>query len=184
VVVDATIDLPPGIAECTRLRELGAPVALVSREEPAQRVLDRAGITAVLPSSASSSEFVELVSSLLGAPQRDSGVVLVAELIALNEHVHVDRARRLLLLDGREVSLSAQKFDVLCHFVARAGIAVGASELVKAGLLRPSQAQRFKGLVQELRVRLGPARDLISAVPGYGYRFEFGSDRRVDPRGL
>jgi hypothetical protein len=43
---------------------------------------------------------------------------------------------------------------------------------VRAGLLRPTQAQRYRGLIMELRDRLGPARDLIRRVPGYGYRLD------------
>lgn len=61
--------------------------------------------------------------------------------------VMLDRARRTLTVLDREDQLSAQKFELLCYFVDRAGVAVSGAELVRAGVLRPSQASRLKGLM-------------------------------------
>jgi DNA-binding response OmpR family regulator len=184
LVVDGTSDLALAVAECTRLKGFGAPIVLVSHEEPSRSALHRAGIDSVVPSGVSLSDLEDVLSSPVRGPRRDSSVMLASSAtVALNELVVIDRARRLLLVDGREQVLSAQKFELLCYLVEKAGVAVGAQELVKCGLLRPSQASRFKGVVQELRARLGPARTLISAVPGYGYRFDFETERLpVAPR--
>jgi len=102
-----------------------------------------------------------------------------AKSVALGTGVFVDRSRRTLHIDGHEQGLSAQKFDLLCYLIDHEGTAVRAIELVRCGILRPSQAQRFKGLIQELRARLGSYRDRLRAVPGYGYRLDL-SDRGSD----
>jgi DNA-binding response OmpR family regulator len=113
-----------------------------------------------------------------------SGVIAAANRIfILTERVFLDRVARTLFVDDQEETLSTQKFDLLCYLLDRPSAAVSAGDLVRHGVLRPSQAQRFKGLVQELRRHLGPARDLIRPVPGYGYRIDLGVDvsGRVPP---
>lgn len=129
---------------------------------------------AVLPCPVPLAEFECSLSAL--QPSRIQGTPT-----AITPQLSIDCGARTLWVDGREATISAQKFDLLCYLVDRAGIAVQASDLVREGLLRPSQAQRYKGLIQELKSRLGSARDLIRVVPGYGYRLDIPGENR---RGL
>jgi DNA-binding response OmpR family regulator len=160
------------LAECGRLRSAlpGLAVALVGppRAELEEAVL-RAGARFIVHSQA------------LPAP-RDALADLVTARRATLEtsqtwvsaRLCIDRTARLLYLDGERRSLSSAKFDLFAYLLDNAGRAVSAHELVHKGLLLPSQASRYKGLIAELRQRLGAERDCIRAVPGYGYRLDLG----------
>jgi DNA-binding response OmpR family regulator len=171
IVVDAGADALLGVAECARLRDAARPVVLIAPDAAVlQPVARRLGVAALLQSPVS---LVDLECCLASLDSLQSGTFPVAEVSTeATRTVVINRARRTLRVDGREYTISVQKFDLLCYLVDKAGIAVRAADLVRDGLLRPAQAQRYKGLIGELRAHLGPARDLICAVPGYGYRFD------------
>ncbi|MGC4093577.1 MAG: hypothetical protein QM756_37900 [Polyangiaceae bacterium] len=110
---------------------------------------------------------------LQSSPSSDeSGLRPALEGTLLGSSVILDRRARTLWVEGSEVVISAQKFDLLCYLLDRAGAAVCSADLVRDGLIRPTQAQRYRGLIQELKRHLGSARDLIRSVPGYGYRLD------------
>lgn len=90
----------------------------------------------------------------------------------------MDPIARQLWVDGREVVLSSQKFELLRYFLESGNRAINASELANAGVLRSSQGLRYKNLISELRTRLEPIAQLFQVVPGYGYRC---IAQRLDP---
>jgi DNA-binding response OmpR family regulator len=167
IVIDARADALVAMAEAARLRDAGLPMGLLTRREADEIAALRAGISATLREPFNEAELKSFCRKL----NRRS--LSRATSIALGADVFVDRLRRTLIVEGHEQELSAQKFDLLCYFIDHEGTAVGANELVRCGILRPSQAQRFKGLIKELRARLGSCRDRLRAVPGYGYRLDF-----------
>lgn len=166
IVIDGRTNALVAMAEAARLRDTGLPLGFLTRGEGDELAALRAGISATLRDPCSEAELKRFFEELIRRSFSS------ARSIALGSGVFVDRSRRTLLVDGHEQELSAQKFDLLCYLIHHAGTAVGATELVRCGILRPSQAQRFKGLIQELRARLGSCRDRLRAVPGYGYRLD------------
>lgn len=173
IIVDGTAELVMAVAECGRLRLAARPMVLIANDALAvQAPALRAGAKTVLQSPVSRRHLERCMTehSLRGAP--GSGPRPATRGRFLAPGVILNRDARTLWVDGNEVTLSAQKFDLLCYLVDRTGAAVCAADLVREGLLRPSQAQRYKGLIQELKRHLKSARDMIRAVPGYGYRLD------------
>lgn len=173
IIVDGCTDSHLAVAECARVGSLRVPIGLLTSRPLETSALARAGVRAWLIPPCSAPEMQGFFASLYATETSKSGTILaVRPRMHLAPEVELDRTRRTLFVKGREEALPAQKFDLLCYLVDHAGVAVTAAELVQRGLLRPSQAFRLKGLVQELRGRLGPARTLLKAVSGYGYRFD------------
>lgn len=172
VVVDGRNEPWIAAAECGRLRVLDLPVALIVTElSSATALVERGDARWVFSVSADEEPLLHLPSDSKGWREGNVEPESEAKLKAASP-VQLDRARRTVWVDGHETVLPAQKFDLLCYLVNHSGVAVSARELVSAGLLRPSQAQRYKGLILELKNRLGPARDRLRAVPGYGYLWD------------
>jgi DNA-binding response OmpR family regulator len=92
--------------------------------------------------------------------------------VRLSEACGIDLAGRCLRIGTCELPLTKGKFDLLEYLVRHPGRAVSADELVRGGVLAPSQRSRYRAIVLELRDKLGDARDCIRTVPGYGYRFD------------
>jgi DNA-binding response OmpR family regulator len=160
------------LAECGRLRAClpDLPVALLGRQQA-----DELGVAAERAGALFLASSVPLASSweaLPGLLAERRAASAHASRVWVSERLCLDRTRRVLYLDGEERTLSAAKFDLLSYLFDNAGRAVSARELVRRGLLIPSQASRYKGLIAELRHHLGSERDCIRAVPGYGYRLE------------
>jgi two-component system, OmpR family, phosphate regulon response regulator PhoB len=84
----------------------------------------------------------------------------------------LDVAGQRLFLDGREEPLSPLRFEVLRYLLERPGRLVTARDLVRARILGAGSEQRYRGVVKEIRDRLGPAHDVIRTVRGAGYRFD------------
>jgi DNA-binding response OmpR family regulator len=170
-IVIATAECPLlALAECARVRGLlpDLPVALLGRQGgELEAAAARAGAV-FLPSAPAERGFRALLDQL--AARRSAA--LGANRVWVSERLCLDRTRRVLYLDGQERTLSAAKFDLFSYLFDNAGRAVSARELVQRGLLLPSQASRYKGLIAELRAHLGGERACIRAVPGYGYRLE------------
>lgn len=172
IIVDGSVAPVLGLAEYGRLRVATCPFVLIAGDAAVHAAALRAGVDAVLRTPVSRQDFERCLQELLFRGCSESGVQLAASRTFLTPTVVVDRRARTLMIDGQEVILSAQKFELLCYLVDRTGVAIGTDELIRNGLLRPSQAQRYKGLIQELRGHLGSARHLIRPVPGYGYRLD------------
>lgn len=176
IVIDGRANALMAMAEAARLRETGLPIGLLTHGGREESAALRAGISATLREPCNEVELKVFLDELSREPFSR------AKSRALRCGVFVDRSRRTLLVDGHEHELSAQKFDLLCYLIDHEGSAVGATELVRCGILRPSQAQRFKGLIQELRARLGSCRHRLRAVPGYGYRLDLVDPTLADDR--
>jgi DNA-binding response OmpR family regulator len=181
VSINGCCDLPLAVAECSRIARWQPSVPILFLAPPGEnlaKVLGRAGAAATVSGSASADELAESLQRLLGSSS--SGILRKAPLLRVSEDVYLDREGRRLWVAGREQSLTAQKFDILCYFLDRPGRAISARELVAARVLQPSQGQRYRGVIMELRERLGGAGRLIHAVPGYGYRFDASEDTHRD----
>lgn len=97
----------------------------------------------------------------------------------------LDRARAVLLRDGREVALRPQSFEVLCYLVDRAGRVVSRDELMRA--IWPDVVVTPDSLSQclvDIRRALDDAdRSLVRTVPRRGYRFDLPVERPRAPAG-
>lgn len=165
VIVASRSAVPLAIAECARIRaEHGRlPIFFSVSAASARRAALRAGAT----------EFFLLDDALPELANRLQRIEPNGKSVpSAPVHLRLDRVARRLWLDGREVQLSCQKFELLRYFIDHAGQAVSARQLVHEGLLLPSQSKRYKGLIHELRARLGSAGPLLRSLPGYGYRLE------------
>jgi DNA-binding response OmpR family regulator len=178
VFVDACSDAALAIAECGRLRAGGLllPLLLLAPEPVRlQQAAARAGATRVLSMPLSLDEireFLEPGDAQGDGPGHGNGGLQREGTIGFGAHVVLDRVARRLSVLGHEQPISLQKFELLCYLADRPGRAVEPSELVKAGVIRPTQVQRIRALIAELRDRLGPAANLITTVPGFGYRLD------------
>jgi|SRR5688572_4921399 DNA-binding winged helix-turn-helix (wHTH) protein len=163
------------LAECARVTSLHPEpaVALLGDSGPElSRAVERLqGVRLLSRTESGEIPWGQLVQALGPAGAGRSHVTVRRGLAAIHERVTLDRDARTLYVAGREQRLSSAKFELLCYLLDNAGRAISAAELVRRRLLLPSQARRYRGLVQELRASLGPARDCIVAVPGYGYRW-------------
>src|SRR5664279_3718127 len=82
----------------------------------------------------------------------------------------VQQAQRRLLVDGKVAKLSTRAFDILAALIANDGRMVSKNELLE--IVWPRQVVEESNIhvhVSALRKVLGP--DVISTVPGRGYRF-------------
>jgi predicted ATPase/DNA-binding winged helix-turn-helix (wHTH) protein len=96
----------------------------------------------------------------------------------------VQHAQRRLLVDGRVAKLSTQAFDILVTLIAGRGRMVSKSELLE--VVWPRRVVEESNIhvhVSALRKVLGP--DVISTVPGRGYRFihPLGTEQTSGERG-
>lgn len=151
-IVDSRPDTAMGVAECARLRPIAKAVGLLSQVIVPPEVWRRVGASTVLNSPWGPEDSSRFFAELLAEAEASRPFVEKAR-FDLGAGISVDRQRRTLIVDGLETRLSAQKFELLCYLIAHAGVAVSAQELVGVGLLRRSQASRFKGLMHELRQR-------------------------------
>jgi DNA-binding response OmpR family regulator len=173
IIIDGSVDFALAIAECARLNTLepDLPVVLiVPQAEVKSSATKRSGAAELVCAPIHPRKLVEVASKFIGGPA--SGTMRAASITHLGKQVILDRTGRRLWIAGEEQALSSQKFELLRYFADHPGKAIDARELVRAGLLRPTQAQRYRALIMELRERLGPARCLLRVVPGYGYRLD------------
>ena len=104
------------------------------------------------------------------APGQDAG-----EEICLGR-ARIDRAGRVLEIDGQPAKLGARAFDVLLALVDRRDRPVGENELLD--LVWPDVVVEENNLqvhISALRKLLG--QDAIVTIPGRGYRFALADDR-------
>jgi len=175
IIIDGRSEEILAIGECARLRAAApsAPIAVLgeSLDTAVQEALSRSGATRYFDSGNDTSALVRVLQHARG------NIDVTKPSPPLSDErkdfaLRVDSSSRRVWYQDTEIILSAQKFDLLAYFVANAGRAISAQELVTQGLLRPAQTQRYKDLILELKKRLGSARDFIQAVPGYGYRLD------------
>jgi len=175
VVIDAAEQPLLAVAECARIRGRAPllPIIFLGRGAAAeQAAARRAGATSFLVRPLDSSRIARCLESVPASPGRS---VQGTRRIALCNDVVLDLDARQLFIQNEGRRLSSSKFDLLAYFIEHAGRAIAAEELVRERLLMPSQRSRYRSVILELRGRLGPARALLCAVPGYGYRLDLSS---------
>ncbi len=138
VVLDLMLPGLDGLEVCRRLRaEHGhLPVVMLSaRGEEGDRVLGlEVGADDYVTKPFSPRELALRVQSVLrraGADRDDvsAGAVLG---ILVDGDLTVDRSARRTLRAGREVSLTAREFDLLCHFLSHPGRVFSRDDLMRA----------------------------------------------------
>ncbi len=115
---------------------------------------------------------VNAVLRRLGAPAVTSGSTIVAGPIT------IDRSAHRVLVDGREVELTATEYKLLLTLVERRGRVQTRPQLLETVWeAQPDIQTRTVDMhVQRLRTKLGEAGALIETVRGFGYRFR-GADK-------
>lgn len=91
-----------------------------------------------------------------------------------DDGIRVDPARRLVVVDGRELELTYMEFDLLAHLVSHPYTVHSRDALISDiwGYGRIGDGRTVDVHVARLRRKLGPAhRDRISTVRRVGYRY-------------
>jgi DNA-binding response OmpR family regulator len=89
-----------------------------------------------------------------------------------NVAVDIDTRSRRVLVDGREIDTTKREFDLLLFFGKHAGAAVTRSQLMRSVWGHEHSGERTVDVyIRRLRGKLGPHKDSLATVRGYGYRF-------------
>ncbi|MGH7629948.1 MAG: response regulator [Gemmatimonadales bacterium] len=161
-------------------REVGV-ILLTSRREEADRIRGLSlGADDYLSKPFSPQELSLRVNALLrrlGAPAVSAGSTLLAGPIT------IDRSAHRVMLDGRELTLTATEYKLLLTLVERRGRVQTRPQLLETVWeAQPDIQTRTVDMhVQRLRSKLGESGKLIETVRGFGYRFR-GNERGSRPR--
>ncbi len=156
-------------------RDVGV-ILLTARREEADRIRGLSlGADDYLVKPFSPAELTLRVNAVLrrlGAPAVTSGSTIVAGPIAL------DRSAHRVLVDGREVELTATEYKLLLTLIERRGRVQTRPQLLETVWeAQPDIQTRTVDMhIQRLRAKLGEAGALIETVRGFGYRFR-GADK-------
>lgn len=169
VLFDARIQPALAIVECARLTASKAlvPVIMIGPAELEGAAL-RAGVSVYLACPITLQRLLDHANTFVARIQGASPKGLVP----LGDDVLLDLNRCCLLVDGALQALTPDRFKLLTYFIANPGRVITAQELVRQGVLLPSQKTRFRAAICELRKHLGKAAECIHLVRGYGYRYE------------
>jgi two-component system phosphate regulon response regulator PhoB len=154
-------------------REVGV-ILLTSRREEADRIRGLSlGADDYLSKPFSPQELSLRVNALLrrlGAPAVSAGSTLSAGPIT------IDRSAHRVMLDGRELTLTATEYKLLLTLVERRGRVQTRPQLLETVWeAQPDIQTRTVDMhVQRLRSKLGETGKLIETVRGFGYRFRGG----------
>ena len=154
-------------------REVGV-ILLTSRREEADRIRGLSlGADDYLSKPFSPQELSLRVNALLrrlGAPAVSAGSTLSAGPIT------IDRSAHRVMLDGRELTLTATEYKLLLTLVERRGRVQTRPQLLETVWeAQPDIQTRTEDMhVQRLRSKLGVTGKLIETVRGFGYRFRGG----------
>jgi two-component system phosphate regulon response regulator PhoB len=156
-------------------RDVGV-ILLTSRREEADRIRGLSlGADDYLSKPFSPQELSLRVNALLrrlGAPAVSAGSTLSAG------PVTIDRSAHRVMLDGRELTLTATEYKLLLTLVERRGRVQTRPQLLETVWeAQPDIQTRTVDMhVQRLRSKLGETGKLIETVRGFGYRFR-GNER-------
>jgi two-component system phosphate regulon response regulator PhoB len=151
-------------------REVGV-ILLTARREEADRIRGLSlGADDYLTKPFSPHELTLRVAAILrrlAAPSVAAGSQLVAGPIT------IDRSAHRVLIDGKELVLTATEYKLLVTLLERRGRVQTRPQLLETVWeAQPDIQTRTVDMhVQRLRTKLGPAGDLIETVRGFGYRF-------------
>lgn len=158
-------------------RDVGVILLTARRDEPDRIRGLSLGADDYLTKPFSPAELTLRVQALLrrlGAPAVTAGSTLAAGNLTL------DRAACRVLVDGREVSLTATEYKLLLTLLERRGRIQSRPQLLEAVWeAQPDIQTRTVDMhVQRLRTKLGEVGEMIETVRGFGYRFKV-ADRRA-----
>ncbi len=152
-------------------RDVGVILLTARRDEPDRIRGLSLGADDYLTKPFSPAELALRVQALLrrlAAPAVAAGSTLVAENIA------IDRAAHRVLLDGRELNLTATEYKLLVTLLERRGRVQSRPQLLETVWeAQPDIQTRTVDMhVQRLRSKLGEVGEMIETVRGFGYRFK------------
>jgi two-component system phosphate regulon response regulator PhoB len=164
------LDVLQALRKQPETREVGV-ILLTARREEADRIRGLSlGADDYLTKPFSPHELTLRVAAILrrlAAPSVAAGSQLVAGPIT------IDRSAHRVLIDGKELVLTATEYKLLVTLLERRGRVQTRPQLLETVWeAQPDIQTRTVDMhVQRLRTKLGPAGDLIETVRGFGYRF-------------
>ena len=164
------LDVLQALRKQPETREVGV-ILLTARREEADRIRGLSlGADDYLTKPFSPHELTLRVAAILrrlAAPSVAAGSQLVAGPIT------IDRSAHRVLIDGKELVLTATEYKLLVTLLERRGRVQTRPQLLETVWeAQPDIQTRTVDMhVQRLRTKLGPAGDMIETVRGFGYRF-------------
>ena len=152
-------------------RDVGVILLTARRDEPDRIRGLTLGADDYLTKPFSPAELALRVQALLrrlAAPAVAAGSTLVAGGLS------IDRAAHRVLMDGKELNLTATEYKLLVTLVERRGRVQTRPQLLETVWdAQPDIQTRTVDMhVQRLRTKLGEVGDMIETVRGFGYRFK------------
>jgi DNA-binding response OmpR family regulator len=175
VVLDLNLPGLDGTEVCRRLRRRGLTAAIPVIMLTAR--VDEADVLSGLEIGADDYitkpfSIQEVIARIRAVLRRSRTPVEPPQVLACGV-LELDRARRRVTVEGREVSLTRKEFDLLADLLSRPG-RVASREQLLARVWRydhPGTTRTVDVHVRQLRKKLGsPAAELIETVVGVGYR--------------
>jgi DNA-binding response OmpR family regulator len=176
VVLDALEDPPLAVAECARFRSLAPskPVLFLGAQgRSLEQAALRAGTTAFLDRPLAADRLRSYVERFFLRSSTPSLKKPAAEVVELAFGTTLDVSAMCLIEDGAAYPLTSDRFRLLQYLVTNPGRAINSAELVRKEIILATQAPRYRSMVFDLRRQLRSARDCITLVRGFGYRFDF-----------
>lgn len=174
------LDVLQALRKQEETRDVGV-ILLTARREEVDRIRGLSlGADDYLTKPFSPQELTLRVAAILrrlAAPSIAGGSQLVAGPIT------IDRSAHRVLLDGKELALTATEYKLLATLLERRGRVQTRPQLLETVWeAQPDIQTRTVDMhVQRLRTKLGEAGDLIETVRGFGYRFR-GAERAARVR--
>ena len=164
-----------GLEVCRRVRATSAVpiIFLTARDDEVDRVLGlELGADDYVTKPFSPRELVARVKAILRRTEA-APTVTAAAIVAVGEHIVVDRGRREVTRRGQPVPLATREFDLLHHLAEHAGLALSRRQLIDGvwGHDWVGDDRTVDVHVRQLRRKLGPDLDLVT-IWGVGYRLD------------
>ena len=194
VILDWTLPDEPGIEVCRKIRAHDQAVAIIfasgrDDETSIARGLD-AGADDYIPKPVRAGELIARLESHIRRVEAIRDMVSKPSAAAVGTpvqprkfgDVEVDLGARTVRVREKGVSLGPMEFRLLEYLVRNAGVAVSRDQIMSEvyGYDADIGTERVDLLIKRLRAKIHDQAEsgLISAVPGYGYRWE----SRTSPR--
>lgn len=175
VVLDALEDAPLAVAECARFRSQAPSKPVLFLGTPGRSLEQaalRAGTTAFLDRPLAAERLRSYVERFF--PRSSTPAPKPAEQrVELAAGTALDVNAMCLIEGGVIYPLTPDRFRLLQYLIGNPGRAIASAELVRKDVLLATQASRYRSIVFDLRRQLRAARDCITLVRGFGYRFDF-----------
>lgn len=174
ILLDLMLPEEDGLSVLKRLRAASAtreiPVIILSaRDSEFDKVLGLdAGADDYLPKPFG---MLELFSRIRAVLRRSSQPAQAEEFSCGS--LLVIPARRQVLVDGCEISLTPKEFEILCLLITHPGMVLSRGQIQDRvwGMEYLGETRTVDVHIRTLRQKLGPCGELIETVRGVGYRF-------------